>query len=123
MAPEESGLTPLLESLLERVPGARAVVLADRDGIAMAAASGDPSLEVDVLAARYAIVLRDLRGALERLGHGEPSQVLVELEGATIAVFPLKERFGLYLVIAPRQELGRGLFETRKAIAAIESHL
>jgi predicted regulator of Ras-like GTPase activity (Roadblock/LC7/MglB family) len=112
-----------LQALLARVPGGRAAVLADRDGIALASACREATLEVDVLAARYAIVLRDLRTALDRLGQGEPSQVLVELSGATLVIFPLKERFGLYLIVAPGQALGRGLFEARKTIPALEASL
>jgi predicted regulator of Ras-like GTPase activity (Roadblock/LC7/MglB family) len=75
------------------------------------------------VAARYAVVLRELRGALERLGHGEPSQVILELQGAKIAILPLKESFGLYLVLEPDQDLGRGLFEARKTATALESAL
>ena len=112
-----------LQALLEQVPGGRAAVLADPDGIAVAATAHDPSLEVDVLAARYAVVLRDLRGALERLGHGEPSQLILELRGAKIAILPLKERFALYLILDPDQDLGRGLFEARKTAAALEGSL
>ncbi len=112
-----------LQGLVDRVPGGRAAVLADPDGIALAAAVRDPSLEADVVAARYAVVLRELRGALERLGHGEPTQMILELQGAKIAILPLKERFGLYLVLGPDQDLGRGLFEARKTATALERTL
>jgi len=109
-----------LQGLLDQVPGGRAAVLADPDGITVAATGHDPSLEVDVLAARYAVVLRDLRGALERLGHGEPSQLILELRGAKIAIFPLKERFALYLILDAEQDIGRGLFAARKTVPALE---
>ena len=112
-----------LQALVDRVPGGRAAVLADPDGIALAAAARDPLLEADVVAARYAVVLRDLRSALERLGHGEPSQVILELRGAKIAILALKERFALYLVLEPDQDLGRGLFEARKTASALEAGL
>ena len=112
-----------LEALLQRVPGGRAAVLADPDGIALAAAARDPRLEADVVAARYAVVLRDLWSALDRLGHGEPSQVILELRGAKIAILPLKERFALYLVLEPDQDVGRGLFEARKTATALEGTL
>jgi predicted regulator of Ras-like GTPase activity (Roadblock/LC7/MglB family) len=112
-----------LQALLDRVPGCRAALVADTDGITLAAASRDPALEADVLAARYAVVLRDLRGALERLGHGEPTQLILDLRGARIAVLPLKERFALYLILAPDQDLGRGLYEARKATTLLEAGL
>ncbi len=112
-----------LEALVQRVPGGRATVLADPDGLALAAATRDPRLEADVVAARYAVVLRDLRSALERLGHGEPSQVIVELRGAKIVILPLKERFALYLILEPNQDVGRGLFEARKTATALEGSL
>lgn len=112
-----------LQALVDRVPGSRAAVLADPDGIAMAAAARDPTVEADVMAARYAVVLRDLRSALERLGQGEPSQVILELRGAKIAILPLKERFALYLMLDPDRDLGRGLFEARKAAYALEGSL
>jgi predicted regulator of Ras-like GTPase activity (Roadblock/LC7/MglB family) len=110
-----------LQSLLDRVPGSRAAVVADGDGITLAAATRDPSLEADVLVARYAVVLRDLRGALERLGQGEPTQLILDLRGARIAILPLKERFALYLVLEPDHDLGRGLFEARKAATLLEA--
>ncbi|HYB74486.1 MAG TPA: roadblock/LC7 domain-containing protein [Candidatus Sulfotelmatobacter sp.] len=112
-----------LQGLVDRVPGGRAAVLADPDGIALATAVRDPGLDADVVAARYAVVLRELRGALERLGHGEPTQVILELQGAKIAILPLKECFGLYLVLEPGQDLGRGLFEARKTATALERAL
>lgn len=112
-----------LQALVERVAGSRAAVLADPDGIAVATAVREAELEADVVAARYAVVLRDLRGALERLGHGEPSQVLLELQEATVAILPLKERFALYLILGPKQDVGRGLFEARKAATALETGL
>lgn len=112
-----------LEALLQRVPGGQAAVLADPDGIALAVAASDPRLDADMVAARYAVVLRDLRNALDRLGHGEPSQVILELRGAKIAILPLKERFALYLVLEPDQDVGRGLFEARKTATALEGTL
>jgi predicted regulator of Ras-like GTPase activity (Roadblock/LC7/MglB family) len=112
-----------LQTLLDRVPGSRAAVLADVDGIALAAAGRDPALEGDVLAARFSVVLRDLRGALDRLGHGEPSQLILDLRGARIAILPLKGRFALYLVLEPDNDLGRGLFEARKTASLLESAL
>jgi len=112
-----------LQALLDRVPGGRAAVVADGDGITLAAVSRDPALEADVLVARYAVVLRDLRSALDRLGHGEPSQLILDLRGARIAILPLKERFALYLILEPDHDLGRGLFEARKAATLLESDL
>ena len=112
-----------LQTLVEREPRGRAAVLADADGIALASAARDPRLEADVVAARYALVLKELRSALERLGHGEPSQVVLELRGGQIAILPLKERFALYLVLEPDQDMGRGLFEARKAASALEGAL
>jgi predicted regulator of Ras-like GTPase activity (Roadblock/LC7/MglB family) len=112
-----------LQALLERVPGSRAAVVADVDGITLAAATRDPALEVDMLAARYAVVLRDLRGALDRLGHGEPSQLILDLRGARLVILPLKEGFAFYLVLEPDHDLGRGLFEARKAATLLEGGL
>jgi predicted regulator of Ras-like GTPase activity (Roadblock/LC7/MglB family) len=112
-----------LQDLLDRVPGGRAAMLADPDGIAVAATGHDPSLEVDVLAGRYAVVLRDLRGALDRLGHGDPTQVIFEMRGAKIIVLPLKEAFALYLILDPDHDLGRGLFEARKTAPGLEASL
>lgn len=112
-----------LHALVDRVPGGRAAVLADPDGIALAVATREPRLEADMVAARYAVVLRDLWGVLERLGHGEPSQVILELRGAKVAILPLKHRFALYLLVEPEQDLGRGLFEARKAASALEVRL
>jgi len=109
-----------LQALLDRVPGGRAAVVADGDGITLAAVSRDPALEADVLVARYAVVLRDLRSALDRLGHGEPSQLILDLRGARIAILPLKERFALYLILDAEQDIGRGLFAARKTVPALE---
>ncbi len=110
-----------LQDLLDRVPGGRAAVLADPDGIAIAATAHDPGLEVDVLAGRYAVVLRDLRSALDRLGHGDPTQVIFELREAKIIVLPLKEAFALYLILDADRDLGRGLLEARKSAPGLEA--
>lgn len=115
-------LDATLRALVATARGFQGAALVDADGIALAAAAaGGPDIEE--VGARSAILLRQVEEVLERLGGGEAGTVVVEMERATIAHLPVKARVALLLVLAPGGDLGRALFEGRKAAFRLAQEL
>ncbi|MBI2114999.1 MAG: roadblock/LC7 domain-containing protein [candidate division NC10 bacterium] len=116
-------LQTVLDSLLNRVAGARGAILVDQDGVLIARASRGPAVDLDAAGAGAGLLLRETLAAAGHLGHGTVGEVLLEAERGTLAVIPLKNTCCLCLLLGPDAVLGRGLFEARRAAFALDQSL
>ncbi len=116
-------LQGILEDLLIRVAGSRGAILVEGEGVAIAQASRGPLPLLEGLGTGCAMLLRQGMAAAEPLGQGPVTDVLLEAEGATVALIPLKASCALCLVLAPDAVPGRSLFEARRAAFALDQAL
>ncbi|MFN3477372.1 MAG: roadblock/LC7 domain-containing protein [Candidatus Methylomirabilales bacterium] len=111
-----------LDQLIEKVEGALLALLLDPQGIPVASAPSKPFLDPEALGARYGLLLRELLDVSTRL-LGEVRTILFDLEKATLIALPLKDGYTLLLLLQPDGNIGRGIFEAKKAAFALEKKL
>jgi predicted regulator of Ras-like GTPase activity (Roadblock/LC7/MglB family) len=116
-------LQAILEDLLIRVAGARGAILVDGDGVAIAQASRDAWPLLEGLGTGCAMLLREGLAAAQGLDQGSVTDVLLEAEGASVALIPLKTSCALCLLLAPDAIPGQSVFEARRAAAALDQAL
>lgn len=121
MAPTD--FQAVLDDLVRRVPGSRAALLLDQEGMSIAQTGPGSGLDLEAAGAGAGLLLRETLAAAERLGQGAVGEVLLEAERVTVAMIPLKNACSLCLLLGPEAVLGRSLFEARKAAFALDQSL
>ncbi len=116
-------LPGILEDLLLRVAGSRGAILVDGDGVSIAQASRGALPLLEGLGTGCTMLLRDTMAAADQLGQGPVTDILLEAEGATVALIPLKTSCILCLVLAPNAIPGQSVFEARRAAFALDQAL
>jgi predicted regulator of Ras-like GTPase activity (Roadblock/LC7/MglB family) len=116
-------LQGILEDLLLRVAGSRGAILMDGDGVTIAQASRGALPMLEGLGTGCTMLLRETVAMAEQLGQGPVTDVLLEAEGATVALIPLKTSCTLCLVFAPDAIVGQSVFEARRAAFALDQAL
>ena len=101
-----------LQILAERIPGVEGCYLTDPEGI-IAASIPEPERGQE-LAALLVLPLRELSSFGSRLLGGSTKAALLELEGGSLVLVPLKGGYVLTLQMAPGANLGQALYEARK---------
>lgn len=115
-------LSQPLDQLIAKVEGALLALLLDPQGVPVASAPLRPFLDPEALGARYGLLLRELLDVSTRL-LGEVRTILFDLEKATLVALPLKDGYTLLLFLQPDGNVGRGIFEAKKAAFALEKEL
>ena len=121
MAPTD--FQSILADLLMRVPGSRAAILLDQEGMPIAQASQGAGPDREAAGAGASLLLRETLVAAERLGQGEVGEVLLEGERMTVAMLPLKSACSLCLLLGSDAVLGRSLFEAHRGAFALDQSL
>ena len=103
-----------LRSLLERAAGVRGCVLLDPDGILLGSALAGPEINGEDLGARCSLLLRELATVTPRLGGGPLRASILDAEGGSLVLVPLRGNYGLVLLLEQDGNLGQALFEARK---------
>lgn len=112
-----------LESLVKKVEGGTACVLISSDGEAIERYSGDSSLDLEWIGARYGVVVRDMLATVERQDQGTVRSMVVELDKAILVIAPIRDLFFLLLLIRPGGNLGQALFQCRISASGLEKEL
>jgi hypothetical protein len=107
----ESAFTSILAALVERVPGAHAAALVDRDGETVDYSGEVDSYAVRLAAAHWRLVLGELRGQPSFL---TVRWIIVRGGRATYLVHDLPEEYALVLLLAR----AAGFFGWRRAVPA-----
>jgi predicted regulator of Ras-like GTPase activity (Roadblock/LC7/MglB family) len=112
-----------LREAREAIPGARAVLLVDSDGMVVVAAGDGPGDSLELLAASYADLARRTADA-NREADLEPCNEMTASGAAGAVVFrAVNADYGLLAVLGPGSLLGRARFEVRKLAARVAPEL
>ncbi len=97
--------------LIDGCPGACGAAIVDPDGIPVAARPRGAALEV--LAAEFASIVRNVGEAGRELSHGGLRQLWVSAEAAEVVVTCMGGGYFLLLLLDPDALTGRGRFQSR----------
>lgn len=114
-----NSFVPILQRLVERVPGALGAVFVDWEGEAVGGFAPElPALDLQIFGAQWGVVWVQLRRAFERAACGEPTELMVDGESGTALVRRVTDRYYVVLAVArdgalgkARQEISRGADE------------
>jgi predicted regulator of Ras-like GTPase activity (Roadblock/LC7/MglB family) len=112
-----------LHSLVKKVGGGIACILASPEGEAIEFCSDVEDADVEWVGARFGLVVRDTISAVNRLGQGIVRSIVMELEGASLVVTPVRDLFFLMLVLQPDGNLGQALFQSKISAFTLEREL
>lgn len=121
----EDTLRLALETLVQSVPGIRAAVIVNEDGLVVASYPpaddfNDPTGEHSVAAAS-ALIIGLAERTLGRLAQGELDRALIEGLNGSIGVFPCTADASLSVLIEKNAKLGLALTAARSAAREIRS--
>lgn len=112
-----------LALIRDRIDGALALSLIDKDGIQVESVSGDSGLDLDLLAAELITQARSIADDHRELGVGEVQQFSVATDRFTLMVSSVAKGYYLLLVLEKRGSFGRARFELRRARLLLEDDL
>jgi predicted regulator of Ras-like GTPase activity (Roadblock/LC7/MglB family) len=112
-----------LARVRNRIEGARALSLIDKDGIPVESVSTDPDLDLELLAAELITQSRSISDDHRELGVGEVQQFSVSTDRLTLMVSSVGKGYYLLLVLGPGGNYGRARFELRRARLLLEDDL
>src|SRR4030095_7031903 len=107
----------MLESIIERTEGSLGALIMGTDGIAVEKVLGEAGVEanLDVAAAEFTSLVRSAQRAGNDTGLGSLRELVISLDRATIIMRLLSREYFVVLKMKPEENVGRGLFELRKA--------
>lgn len=112
-----------LTALMERIPGAIGVILADWEGEAVDQANRMDDYELRVIGAHKGVILRNLREAMERLHHEELREMVITTEKIRTLVLPVTHEYFLVLILERGHSPGRALFEGHRCLEALREEI
>ena len=109
----------LLNSLIERVPGAQGAIIADWEGEAVDHVGVMDDYDLKVIGAHKGVILHNMREVVDRLGDDELKEIIITTEQAQTLVLPVTKDYYLVLTLDRSDVLGRALMEARRCIQAL----
>lgn len=109
-----------LSAVQERIEGALALSLVDRDGIQVEAVSSAPDLDLELLAAEMLAQLKLMAEHQRELGVGRIEQFSVTTDRLSLLVAAISDSYYLLLVLGSGASYGRARYELRRARLAFE---
>jgi predicted regulator of Ras-like GTPase activity (Roadblock/LC7/MglB family) len=115
----------ILEELVERVPGARAAVLADGEGEAVSAYTSGEGTDYDIkfIGAHHGILLDRARKILDQLQFGQAQELSFVQDQFHVLTAPVNRDYYVVLTVSSETALGRARFELRKALAQLKKEI
>ena len=110
---------PLLNALIERVPGAQGAIVADWEGEAVDQVGIMDDYDLKVIGAYKGIILHSMRDVVDRLGNDELKEIIITTKQAQTLVLPVTKDYYLVLTLDRSDMLGRALMEARRCIQAL----
>ncbi len=110
---------PLLNLLIERVPGAQGAIVADWEGEAVAQVGIMDEYDLKVIGAHKGVILHSMREVVDRLGDDELKEIIITTKQAQTLVLPVTKDYYLVLTLDRSDVLGRALLEARRCIQAL----
>ena len=109
----------LLNSLVERVPGAQGAIIADWEGEAVEQVGIMDDYDLKVIGAHKGVILHNMREVVDRLGNDELKEIIVTTKEAQTLILPVTKDYYLVLTLDRSDMLGRALLEARRCIRAL----
>ena len=113
----------LLNSLVERVPGAQGAIIADWEGEAVDQVGIMDDYDLKVIGAHKGVILHSMREVVDRLGNDELKEIIITTKQAQTLVLPVTEDYYLVLTLDRSDMLGRALLEARRCIQALSKEI
>ncbi len=109
----------LLNSLVERVPGAQGAIIADWEGEAVEQVGLMDDYDLKVIGAHKGVILHNMREVVGRLGNDELKEIVVTTKEAQTLILPVTKEYYLVLTLDRSDMLGRALLEARRCTQAL----
>ena len=109
----------LLNSLVERVPGAQGAILADWEGESVEQVGIMDDYDLKVIGAHKGVILHNMREVVGRLGNDELKEIVVTTKQAQTLILPVTKDYYLVLTLDRSDMLGRALLEARRCSQAL----
>jgi predicted regulator of Ras-like GTPase activity (Roadblock/LC7/MglB family) len=121
--------TPILTSVVDRVPGALGAIFADWDGEAVDQVFGADTVAsvakeaLLVLGAHYGIILNQVQSALHLFHFGEAHEIVLHHDKVDLLMHAVGHGYYVVLVASSGAHLGLALRALRDAAAALRSEV
>lgn len=112
-----------LHQICDKVKGAVAATLVDKDGITVESYPDNGSIDLEALAAELLAQTNTIARDHRELDLGELRQLAVTTDRYTVLVSSLIGNYSLLLVLRNEGSFGRARFELRRALIQFESDL
>lgn len=112
-----------LNSISNRIPGALALSLVGRDGMAVESVSSDPSIDLETLAAELLLQVCSISDNHRELAVGDVEQFALVTDRLTILISAVTRDYYLLLVLGDGGNYGQARFELRRARLQLEDEL
>ncbi|MEM9552986.1 MAG: hypothetical protein AAGC60_01920 [Acidobacteriota bacterium] len=112
-----------LETVIDRIGGARALSLVARDGIPVESILRDESIDMEILAAELMSQVRAITQNHEELAVGAVRHLSVATDELGLMVSALTGDYYLLAVLDTSSSVGRARFELRRAVLLFEDDL
>ena len=109
----------LLNSLVERVPGAQGAIIADWEGEAVEQVGIMDDYDLKVIGAHKGVILHNMREVVDRLGNDELKEIVVTTKQTQTLILPVTKDYYLVLTLDRLDMMGRALLEARRCIQAL----
>lgn len=113
----------LLNSLVERVPGAQGAIIADWEGEAVDHVGVMDDYDLKVIGAHKGVILHSMREVVSRLGDDELKEIVVTTRQGQTLILPVTDEYYLVLTLDRSDMLGRALLEARRCIQALHDEI
>ena len=113
----------LLNTLIERVPGAQGAIIADWEGEAVDQAGIMDDYDLKVIGAHKGVVLHNMREIADRLGNDDLREIVITTRQAQTLIMPVTKDYYLVLTLDRADMLGRALLEARRCVHALHREI
>ena len=117
----DTAFTEALRQVVARVPGARGAVFLDGEGEAVDEFADVPTTEIRILGAHLGILVSLVKEHAAVLG--EPQELVIEADRATLLVLVLDDRYVVALEAGPDAQLGVMRRELGRAAASLRREM
>jgi len=120
-----SGFRPLLQSLIDEVPGVLGVAFCDEEGEAvdLCGAENVDEYDLKVMAASWSLSMDLLRRSVEEKGAGSTALVSVVCGRYTYVVAPVGSTYFLAVWAESDVSLGKGLSAARRLVSILRAEV
>jgi predicted regulator of Ras-like GTPase activity (Roadblock/LC7/MglB family) len=87
---------PLLNALVERVPGAQGAIIADWEGESVDQVGIMDDYDLKLIGAHKGVILHSMRDVVDRLGDDELKEVVITTKQAQTVIMPVTEDYYLH---------------------------